>query len=80
MKNRITEAIGWYGVAAIVIAYMCNSFEIFDAQSPPYQLLNLTGALAIMYEAFKKKDYQPVVLNVIWGIIAIIALTRIVLG
>lgn len=80
MKNRITEAIGWYGVAAIVVGYMSISFEIFDAQSLPYQLLNLTGAIAIMYEALKKKDYQPVVLNVIWGVVAIIALTRIVLG
>jgi hypothetical protein len=77
MKN-LYEAVGWYGVLAILAAYALSNFELLKLDSPAYIILNLTGSLAIALEASKKKDYQPVILNVVWLLVALIALGRLV--
>lgn len=76
-KQIIAETIGWYGTIAIVGAFALVSFEVFPATSILYQILNGTGALSIVYISFKKKAYQPGVLNVIWAIIAGAAIIRL---
>jgi hypothetical protein len=43
-------------------------------------LLNLTGALGIVVIAAAKKVRQPLLLNVFWAIIALVALIRIYIG
>ena len=73
----IDEIIGWYGTVALIGAYALISFHSVDAQSLVYQGLNITGALGIVYISFKKKAYQPGVLNIIWAVIAAIAILGI---
>ena len=70
------ELIGWYGTVAIVLAFALVSFEVLPATSLFYQILNGTGALGIVYISFKKKAYQPGILNIIWAVIAGIAIIR----
>ena len=80
MKQKlIDESIGWYGTCAIVLAYALVSFEVLSSSTFLYQILNGTGALGIVYISFKKKAYQPGVLNVIWAIIALIAIIRLLM-
>jgi len=79
IKKMITEDIGWYGTIAILTAYALLNFSIISANSLSYQILNGTGALAIVYHSFKKKDYQPGVLNVMWFILAMIGIIRIII-
>jgi len=43
-KNSIEEIIGWYGMAAILLAYALVSFSFLSASNIIYQLLNFTGA------------------------------------
>ena len=76
MKTFI-EICGWYGTVAIVLAYVLVSFGFLPATSLWYQVLNGTGAAGIIVDAFYKKDYQPGVLNVIWLIVAVIAIARL---
>jgi hypothetical protein len=78
-QKLIDESIGWYGTCAIVLAYALVSFEFLSSSTFLYQILNGTGALGIAYISFKKKAYQPGVLNVIWAIIALIAIIRLLL-
>lgn len=78
MKKFLIEAIGWYGAVAIVGAYALNSFGILAATDIGYQALNATGALGIVIHSFSKKDYQPGVLNLIWTIVAVVAIVKIV--
>jgi hypothetical protein len=73
----IHEAIGWYGMSAIVLAYALLSFGIINSDHLGYLLLNLTGSFGIMYISFKKKTYQPGVLNIIWAFLTIGALIKI---
>jgi hypothetical protein len=79
-KKIIDELIVWYGTAAILIAYALISFELLSAKSFIYQVLNGTGALGIVYISFKKKAYQPGILNVIWAVIAVIAIVSIIMN
>lgn len=78
MKNRITEILGWYGVAAIVGAYALLSFGIINSESLWYQGLNLTGAIGIVLDALDDKNIQPAVLNTIWAVIALIAVINVI--
>lgn len=76
MRERVTEFFGWYGVVAIVSAYALTNFEIVAVQSLTYQLLNATGAIGIMVDAWQDKNFQPVVLNVLWLVIAVVSIVR----
>ena len=76
-KKLIDESIGWYGTCAIVVAYALVSFNFLSTSTFLYQILNATGALGIVYISIKKKAYQPGVLNIIWTIIALIAIIRL---
>ncbi|MBI5355364.1 MAG: hypothetical protein HZB68_02810 [Candidatus Aenigmarchaeota archaeon] len=75
----LNETAGWYGVIALLMAYGLVSFSLIQSNSVVYHLLNFTGALGIIAISLKRKNYQPVALNVIWGVIALIALARLVL-
>jgi len=76
MKTKLIELFGWYGTVAIVLAYILVSFSVLNATNIWYQILNGTGALGIVLVSFHKRNYQPGVLNIIWTIIAIIAIVR----
>jgi hypothetical protein len=71
------EILGWYGVVAIVGAYVLISFGYLTAHSIWYQVLNGTGALGVVLVSFRKKAYQPAVLNIVWALIALVAIVSI---
>ena len=76
-RKLLDEAFGWYGTIAILAAYALLSFG-FIQTGLVYQVLNATGALGIVYISFKKRNYQPGVLNVFWAVIAVIAIIRLI--
>ena len=71
------EIVGWYGVLAILIAYVLLSFGAVVVNGILYQALNLTGSMGVLIVATRKKDYQPIVLNVIWGLVALVSLVML---
>lgn len=74
----VPEILGWYGVVAIIAAYIAVSFNFMSAHGLSYQLLNGSGALAMVVDGYYQKDYQPLVLNVVWALIACIALIKFI--
>jgi hypothetical protein len=76
-KSLLSELAGWYGVCALLGAYALVSFEVVEAESEVFQILNLTGAAGIATLSLTKRAYQPAVLNSIWAIIALVALVSI---
>jgi len=77
--KKMVEWFGWYGMAAILLAYALVSFSAIDARSLVFQILNGTGALGIVLISFRKKAYQPGALNIIWTLIAITSIIKILL-
>jgi len=76
-QNLAAEIAGWYGTGAIVLAYILVSFNIVPAGGGAYQILNLTGAGGIIIIAAVKRVRQPLILNLFWAAIALIALIKI---
>lgn len=79
MSNRTFEILGWYGASAIMAAYFLNSFNWLDANTAGYQLLNLTGAIGMGAIGWHKKVNPSVAINLIWAVIALVAVARIVI-
>ncbi|MBU3674716.1 MAG: hypothetical protein FGM34_06670 [Solirubrobacteraceae bacterium] len=77
VHHRIANVAGWYGLAAIVIAYLLVSIDALDGHSVVYQLLNLTGALALIWVYWTRAVFQGVVLNLFWVAIAVVGLLQI---
>ena len=77
-KKVFFNLLGWYGVLAILAAYVLLNLSFFDAKNIFYQLLNFTGALAIVFSSLRKKDYPPVVLNLIWALVAFGILVKMI--
>ena len=78
-KKLFAEIIGWYGTFAIVLAYALVSFSVLKGNGTVFQLLNFTGAIGLIVICLLKKVYQSAVLNIIWTIIALVALLKIIL-
>lgn len=76
MNPKIIEFTGWIGVIAILSAYTLSTLAIIEPSSQAYLMLNLFGGIAIVFSAARKKDYQPVVLNIIWTIVAVMGIVR----
>lgn len=76
-KQLIAEIIGWYGTLAVLSAYVLVTFNIIQSSGLIFQLLNLTGAIGIIVIATYKKVKQTILLNVFWGVIALIAIVNI---
>lgn len=76
--SGINTLLGWYGMGAVLIAYALISLNVLQSNNLTYQLLNLTGAVGLVIAALTKKDYPPAILNIIWSIVAIVALVGLV--
>lgn len=74
------ELFGWYGAFAILGAYAATSLGWLDPKQPgparTYQALNLTGALGVVVISAMYGNWQPVVLNGSWAVIALVALVK----
>jgi len=73
---QIIEAFSWYGIIAIIGAYTLVSFQIYQPSHILPVFLNITGSMGVLVDAWKDGNKQPVVLNIIWILIAIITLVR----
>lgn len=81
MKNQaLIEVAGWYGVAAILGAYVLQNFGVIATDSLTYLLLNLTGSVTILADAWTARNWQPAVLNIVWALVALIGLLRFFLA
>ncbi|MDM7994901.1 MAG: hypothetical protein QUT30_04345 [Acidobacteriota bacterium] len=77
--RRLIELYGWYGMGAIALAYALASFSVIEATGLTFQILNGTGALGIVFVSFYKKAYQPGLLNILWALIALVAIAKNIL-
>ena len=68
------EAIGWMGAFFLLLAFVLVSFTIIDTEGWLFPLFNLAGSLGIVYISLRKKAYPPAVLNIIWGLVALVSL------
>ena len=70
------EGLAWYGTAAILGAYALNSSDSLDMVGGKigYQVLNTTGATGVGLVCWRRRTWQPLVINVTWAVIGATAL------
>jgi uncharacterized membrane protein len=78
-KMLLAEIAGWYGAAAILLAYFLVSFDLLSSGSAAFQWLNLTGAIGLILIAAAKNVKQGVVLNGVWAAVSVVALVKMMI-
>lgn len=77
-KERIIDIAAWIGTAAILTGY-----GLFSTGLVPdpflYHVLNMLGSLAVGYISYRRKVWQPVVINAVFALLAAIAIIRTIL-
>ena len=80
VRKNLIEAVGWYGAAAVLLAYALVSFNIISPHGWIYQLLNFTGAAGVLVISYMKHAKQPALLNFVWAIVAFVALVQLAIN
>jgi hypothetical protein len=78
VQNKSLEILGWSGGVLLIVAYGLNSYNVIPSQSVSYQGINFIGSIMLAYYTYKKKAFPNVALNLIWAVIALIAILSIV--
>ena len=66
MTNLIIDILGWIGSLILIIAYIQNSRNKINAQSPIYQLLNVLGSILLIVNTVYYGAYPSSMVNIIW--------------
>lgn len=75
--NSGYQILGWIGTFAYLLAYFLLSINKINARQFIYQALNVVGAIGLTTNAIYYTDLPNVVVNLVWGIIALSALVVI---
>jgi hypothetical protein len=67
--------IGWIGMGLILAAYTAVSFDWMDAGAT-FQVMNLVGSVCTAAYLAPRKAWPPLALNVVWALIALLALAN----
>lgn len=72
----LSTIAGWVGMILILVAYFLVSSERVSGESY-IQLLNLFGALGIIWNTFEQKAWPAMTLNIAWVVIAIMIILSV---
>lgn len=78
--TNIWELAGWTGVAFIAGSYSLLALGFVSGQSLLYHSLVLAGSVFVAAISYVKRTYQPFVLNLLFAILAMLAIIRIILS
>jgi hypothetical protein len=75
----LIDLIGWIGSVEVIAAYGLNSYQKIKSDSIYFQVLNLTGGVFLIINTIYYHAYPSAFINVVWVIIATIAIARMFL-
>ena len=70
------QVVGWIGAFLVVLAYFLISYKKVQGDSRIYQLMNLIGAIGVGVNASYQEAWPSFAIQIVWGIIAIVALVK----
>lgn len=73
------DALGVFGVLLILIAYAGATTGRLDARKAPALLLNLAGALLILWSLYVDFNLSAVLMEGAWALVALAGLARLAL-
>lgn len=73
---RWVDALGWTGTSVVLLAhFLANAEQVSDA-GLVYHGLNFTGSVLLGYLCVRRRVWQSVWLNAVWGAVAAVAIAR----
>jgi hypothetical protein len=73
----LIEVLGWIGSLEVLLAYGLNSYQKLRSDTPLFYLLNLTGGTLLIIYTVYKDAWASAFINVVWVLIAVIAIGRV---
>ncbi len=70
------QIVGWIGAFLVVLAYFLVSYKKVQGDSRIYQLMNLFGAIGVSINASYQEAWPSFAIQIVWGVIAIVALVK----
>ncbi|HTE00936.1 MAG TPA: hypothetical protein VK668_16710 [Mucilaginibacter sp.] len=77
---KISDIIASIGVIILLIAFLLNLYKKLPAESKTYSLLNFIGAGICCFASYMVKFYPFVILEGVWGFVALISLFKVPRG
>ena len=75
----VFDICGWVGMVLVLIAYaLLSTNKITNGKV--YQFLNLIAAIFMAIGLFPKNAWFSFALQVVWGVIAIVAIIKIIIN
>jgi len=72
----MVKVIGWVGTTLLIGVYALNAFGVISSVSLVYLFSNLVAAILLGIRVFADRNYSNVVLEIFWGLIALVAIVK----
>lgn len=76
MIDDISDIVGIIGVVIILISYILLQFEKMKAKSIAYSVMNLVGAVLILYSLLFNWNLASVVIEIFWILISLFGIGK----
>ncbi|GIH94526.1 hypothetical protein ACFFMN_19015 [Planobispora siamensis] len=76
--SLLVNLLGWAGAAALLYGYAMVSAGRMPGDGMPYQLVNLSGSVALMINTAYHAAWPSAILNVVWGAIGAVSVAKLV--
>jgi hypothetical protein len=73
---ELPEIAGWIGTVCILLAYILLMTDKIEEDDRSYLVLNLVGSLGVGINVFVQHAWPALILQIVWGLIAIGSLIR----
>jgi hypothetical protein len=78
-NDQLSENLGWLGAFAVLGGYALLSLDFIEGDSFLYHGLMLIGSVGLAIITYRRQTYQPFIVNVVFSILAALAITRLLL-
>jgi lipoprotein signal peptidase len=75
-ENMLVTIISWASALTVLTGFLLISQGKVKSDNQLYLSLNFFGSLGLAFSAFSTKTYAFVLLNTVWGLVALITLLR----
>ncbi len=77
MLSIFVEIVGWAGAVLILVAYLMVTIGRLSGQSLAFQWMNFVGAAGFVVNGWWHRALPSAALNVVWMMIAAVALWQL---
>lgn len=75
---KFYEIIGWIGTVLVLASYILLSTGVIEASLPYHAMVGI-GSIGVALISYKKRVWQPFIINAVFFTFALIAVLRIIL-